>query len=608
MYTGILGTRCRTPTDLFDAGSATAQAVMSRTYHYARAPITSLRLAFANWWNESTDGMGGPGNGELASGTTLTVAASIEYPEGVFTQVTFSSGSSSLAISSGQTGWSDAISVTIPKNAKFFVRSFQQGTRFRVRCEHVSQGVVTYLDTANGDAVDTTGTNQTMSGTVTDDGSADWYGPAAIVGPTPYPSFGLLGHSRYHGFGDQAEANVGDIGEIARYLGPTHAYLSVAGGAMSAQVFVASHAQQLALLSYCSHLFIQLGGTDVLFGRTLSQIKADMAAIVDLFPRRPLYLTNHVPYSASTDGWITTVNQTPEADWAGFAALNEWLATCPLGAQRSYDFEAAVTPTPGSGIWSAPGGTNLTDDGLHMNVDGYQALQAAGVVAAHDFPIGWDAITRIQQGEDSDAGPVASLAVTLPSPVGIGRTLIARVAWTTFDGATASISGWAAGTVRAIESAVSQQSFLLHNAPGGATTVTVNFSGTGGNGAVLQVFEYQGLPSSGSIDGTPAYAGSADLGDEIASVQAGPVATTTMRALLLASLHKGTEDHVADWVPPFRRILRTSVGGINLDTAERIVEVKGSYSVSVSWADVELAHLELIAYKANPTLRKFLLH
>ena len=79
-FDGLAATRGTVPTD----NSGDTQA-MSRLGSFTRAPVTKIKIVTPNWYGGSGAG------GETAPGGTATVTASIEYPQGTCTQLTWSS-------------------------------------------------------------------------------------------------------------------------------------------------------------------------------------------------------------------------------------------------------------------------------------------------------------------------------------------------------------------------------------------------------------------------------------------------------------------------------------------------------------------------------------
>lgn len=102
---------------------STSAQFMARSRHQATQDITRIALRYGNWRCGST------GTNEPASGSTLTYEASVEYPVGTFTRITFG-GTNQGVCASGADIDTDmvALGFTIPEGAIFFVQTYGVGT------------------------------------------------------------------------------------------------------------------------------------------------------------------------------------------------------------------------------------------------------------------------------------------------------------------------------------------------------------------------------------------------------------------------------------------------------------------------------------------------
>ncbi len=111
-----IATRCRQSNQT----NAAYHSLMSRTVHLNQgSPVTALAVMWSNWYASA--------NGEFAGPADLTITASIEYPSNSFTQITFG-GSTTGTFAGAANLISDAMSVTIPRGARFWIRSFVSTT------------------------------------------------------------------------------------------------------------------------------------------------------------------------------------------------------------------------------------------------------------------------------------------------------------------------------------------------------------------------------------------------------------------------------------------------------------------------------------------------
>lgn len=327
------------------------QQMMSRSYHFARDTISSMQLVL---YGEST--------------STHTTA--IEYPVGTFTQVKFG-GAVQGTFPVGGMLVSDSITVSIPKNSKFFVRQYHVAP--------TNNGITTTaIDTTNGDSI-TYGASgvidQTMGGTVSNSGGSVMLYPAAIIGMTKLPSVYCTGDSRCRGLYDTP----GDTGEIAQSIAAAgFAYINGGRDSQKAQSFGTLFPNDATLMNYCSHVINQMGINDLNGGRTSAQILADLQSMRNLAPTKPWYQCTIIPDTTSTDSWVTTANQTVVASNAQHVLLNQAIRAVPSWATGIFDTCSALESSQDSGLWAAP--PIISTDGLHENPAGYALIRTTGKI------------------------------------------------------------------------------------------------------------------------------------------------------------------------------------------------------------------------------------
>lgn len=373
-YVGCVATRCIVPTDIFTTSPAYNQ--MSRTYHWARDDITSLQVGMANW--------AATGNvGEVLPTSPTTLTASIEYPVGTFTQLLWA-GAPSVIVQPGTTIFTDPLAVSIPFGAKFYVRTFKLSASYANI--NPNNDFATLIDVANGDALSFTTTDQTMSGTVVDAGANSLDCPCAIIATTTRPSIGLIGDSRVHGYRDTVNANIGDMGQFARPVGKFYGYINTAIGNDTAANFTTgtNSSRRRSLLQYCSHICCDFGIVDIFDNTsTAAQVEALLGIVYGMpgIAGKPIYQSTLAPVSTSTDGWVTTTNQTTTNNPQRIA-VNAWIRTVPSPLKGIFDVCPAVETALNSGIWKAPG---YTIDGVHCQALGYNSIIEYGGVDASVF-------------------------------------------------------------------------------------------------------------------------------------------------------------------------------------------------------------------------------
>ncbi|RUU75102.1 SGNH/GDSL hydrolase family protein [Mesorhizobium sp. M7A.F.Ca.MR.362.00.0.0] len=381
LYLGQVATRCRIPTNL----STTNKLANARTMHIARDDLTSIKIELPAWfWYRTST------KAEVNVTGNIVYRASIEYPAGTFTQVTFASG----AVSGTATGiaplLSDWVNVNIPKGAKFWVRSYAVATHSIVFADASSGTNFWTCDFANGEAYEygASGiTDKTMGGTLVPnktDNTAAICHPTAIIGMTRNPSVLLIGDSRVAGFGDFFNA-AGDTGELARSIGPSLAYINAGSSGDTLSEFIASHTRRAALQSYCSHVVVETAINALRSGtgqnKTAATVLAEQQTILGYFPTKRCYTTTTSPSATSNNSWATSAGQTVNTNLAQISAYNDAIRAGVANSLGFFEIADQVEIARNSGKWKSDGtAAKWTADGLHGTPFAYQAIQDSGAV------------------------------------------------------------------------------------------------------------------------------------------------------------------------------------------------------------------------------------
>lgn len=380
-YTGAVANHTRVSQALIAA--ATATQAMARSHHRATENITSLSIRFPNYYvqNNTTET-------EIGPGAATTITASVEFPSGTCTALTFSAGSSGSIPNIG-TLFADTLTIAIPAGSDFWIRDFRTN----------ASGIITqssgggYQDLTNGEAM-ATGTTGVVDSTTTcaavsNTTSNSQYYPDIIAGPTRLHTYCLLGDSRTLGFDDAISSSLDDTGEIERWIVPYYSVLNMGAGGDQAQKFIASHTNRLPMLNYCSGMLVNLGVNDVFTGtRTAAQIEADLQTIYAFKSNLnggtgPVWQTTVMSKTTSSDNWTTTGNQATVVGFATINTLNGWIRANTAAITGFFENANAVSSAQDSDIWCANGATTFgcSRDGLHASQNGY-LLQ----MNAHPFP------------------------------------------------------------------------------------------------------------------------------------------------------------------------------------------------------------------------------
>lgn len=356
-----VATRCQIP----NTRNASNFQTMTRSAHWARDNITSLKLLYGNWAAFYDVG-------ETSYGVNSTFAASIEYPAGVMTQVRFGGGSTATVAALGEV-ISDFTNVRIPKGAQFWVRTWAS-------CAGGIHYSVANASTAHGEAFEfgATTADKTMSGTLTDTGSG-MFVPFAILGMSDVPSLWLAGDSRLRGQGDAfTGSKFNDVGQLARAFGPQLPYINAGIPTEAPHLAAVGSSRRVSLAKrFCTHVISNYGINGVNFySRTAAQTLTDLQALWALFDPLPVYQCTLPPVSTSTDSWATTVNQTTAASNANRVTLNNSIRQS-VGVSGVFELADVVESARDSGLWKAPG---YTADGLHETQLAYISYSNSGAL------------------------------------------------------------------------------------------------------------------------------------------------------------------------------------------------------------------------------------
>ena len=274
----------------------------------------------------------------------------IEYPQGVYTPVTFS-GASTGSVPAGGRLVSDPISVTIPRFAKFWYCYYKSNAAGMIYVGGVN---IPYSDHDNGDYYEFSATALTnklgVGGYVNTDVNQGFASPPrAIIGTTSRRTVSIHGDSRSTGlldhWGDKARHRGMLERSICPYFGNTNASmasettatLSGSGGALRRQLSN----------DYASDIVINMGTNDLPSAQTISRLQT----LIGQFPGKRVWLCTISPYTTSSDSWATIANQTVQSNEAERVLANKWIRGKPAGVYGVFDI-ADVVELARSGKWN----------------------------------------------------------------------------------------------------------------------------------------------------------------------------------------------------------------------------------------------------------------
>ena len=381
-YLGQVATRSYAPNNIatgFKSGNG-------QTFHVARDEISSLQVAYANWYQSSTVHEAGPGGG-------LTITASIQYPiaanpdTGVWQRFTWAGQPGTGIIPDGATSaLSDLLKLLspIPRGAAFLLRWHAEASAQIPFWQFTGSNSAGYNQIAEGNSTAGFYSDKTTGGSIASGTSANNLYPVLIVSQTARPSLYLLGDSRVHGIGDTFDAT-GHTGELARSLGDHFGYLNMGCPSETLQGWLANNSRRRALIPYFSHMVGNMSINDIAAGRSTAQLAADIAAAAALGKAAGKKVLWATISPSATGTWSTVGGQTVSAANAQRYGVNNLLrARQVAGVDDIFDVAGAVETGLNSGLWAVEhdgtAGVALTSDGIHPNYAGYQRIRRSRAV------------------------------------------------------------------------------------------------------------------------------------------------------------------------------------------------------------------------------------
>ncbi|MBY3162113.1 hypothetical protein HFO65_15875 [Rhizobium laguerreae] len=324
----------------------------------------------------------------LTNGSVGTFSAYLEYPLGVFTQLTYNGGS----LTYGATGV--VSSDPVPGVTGL------AGTRAWVHTRCHSGGTTTACVElpANADTIGVTDTKYAWTGSPSHpapQASTLFFGANAVTGTiakTNARAFGITGHSIPFAQGDiSGSGPKGGSGGHARGLDNRYPYVKICKGGMDTANMAALRGSSTiaTFIRVCglTDVIQDFTGGDLRNGNTVDAIKENIQTVFGMFGNcKRFYLVTALDRTDSTDGYATTVNQTPKTDgnWINQITLNTDIRAGLPRVTAVLDICSVTSSSFNSGVW--PGSPARTTDGVHPNT--YECLNViAPYVNSFDFVI-----------------------------------------------------------------------------------------------------------------------------------------------------------------------------------------------------------------------------
>jgi hypothetical protein len=338
----LLGLPCADNTYATPPVGTTRTAVgTGRVPHTVSWAATDLRLVYVGWANNSNTAS--PNYNDVEGPGSVTFGAAIEIGGTIF-RVTFG-GKAQTTLDAAGYVISDPLPLDVAAGDIVYSRTFvASGSYYTVKYTGP------FGTTGGGGWTVTTDLTAPGSAAIADSTGNPLFAPAAVVGkPTGTASKTCLvvGDSIASGFGDYNVVTTGRLlgnpavtggGFVNRAFyrdGIGLLKVSTPGDAVSNFVGNAGHSRRLAFAEAAGTMLCDYGRNDITNGRTLSQVQGDLLTAWGFGSKRGLrvFQTTITPRTTSTDGWLTSGNQTSTGNESVRVAMNAWLrAGAPISA------------------------------------------------------------------------------------------------------------------------------------------------------------------------------------------------------------------------------------------------------------------------------------
>lgn len=383
-YLGQVTTRAWVPQNFL----ASSKWIMAASGHILRSSVTSIQIVDTCWYIGVT---------ETAAGADCTIIRSVENPRGSgnFTQVTYK-GLTTGVIPNGTSLVSDPISITAAAGVTIGTRALINNTAgVVVTGGNGITNFATFGDVANCSA--TPLSDQTMGGVITAACSGNSYMPIAIIANTTAPAICILGDSIARGTNDTVDAS-GDVGSVARSIGPTLAYINISVGGTKISDFNSSHAQRLNIINpYCTHVIVELGINDIGNGASAATTESRLTTLYALIVSKRIYQTTLIPATTSSGtcsgsppnvgtGWATSGDQSIPVTYNPRPTVNDWIRANTASIAGFFEVADVLETARNSGLWVTTGvGCVNTGDGIHGLTTGYKLIPTANAIPVATF-------------------------------------------------------------------------------------------------------------------------------------------------------------------------------------------------------------------------------
>lgn len=315
---------------------------------------------------------------EADFGVTYTVTAAIEYPAGTFTPVWTAAGSRSLEVVPGRGLVSfQPCPITIPAGTPFWIKTYATWTPGNFFLSQHAASWISGDGTARGAGL----TDDTLVAGTPTTTSVHGFGPT-VYGrlSTPTAVLGVIGDSIAMTATEAGEPTT-NWSFLERAMRGVIPVLNTARNSDSMALYLQRYdGRAAALRDSITDLWMTLGRND-LGSYSVATMQANYQKIINPFLARGVKVWGNTitPYVTSTDGYITTANQTIVSSGSREThrvEFNQWLRDNwrSLGLSGLSEWARTMDPTD-SGKWSFDG------SGLGRSAQGFATLTGGAVSA-----------------------------------------------------------------------------------------------------------------------------------------------------------------------------------------------------------------------------------
>jgi hypothetical protein len=363
-----------------------AASVNGRTRHRAAVDMISVISVLDNSAISLSDI---PPLTELGPGHDIYETEEFEYPLDNLIGRALYSGAGSVVLANGQMVFMDevAFSRMVPAGAYYYSRRYRVGNGLRGTntAYRMPLGFPT-CDAANGEFniinADTVTSDATGSTGIPAGSNFSYrYPPMALLGRTNARTFYTAGDSTFEGSRDSYSGNSGDLGYMARAVGPLFAYVNGGVGNDRADRFLASHDHRLAIALYASDVVFGYGVNDFANGRTPTDLLNDGVAFRALFLAGVRHYVITLPPFGVTGTYDTAGGQTTTPALEAKRLPYNAAVRAGIPGVTVIDIAAVVEDPANPGKFRTDQGV-LTPDGTHLGNTGNVLVANSGVIQA----------------------------------------------------------------------------------------------------------------------------------------------------------------------------------------------------------------------------------